>query len=104
MWLPYMVRPGVASCRARGLTDLLQRPARIVVQLLLADQPVAVAVDDHVVRAQPPSRPCEVELDAYERRLARGHDRPLDGAVGDRLEMADGERDEVERALDAFDA
>src|SRR5207249_7982924 len=86
------------------LLHLLQPAARIVVELLLRDQPVAVAVDDHVGRAQPPPRAREVEMDAHERRLLAGHDGALDGAVGDRLQVADGERDELEHALDALDA
>src|SRR2546428_11457059 len=112
MWLPCMVTRTVASRDGRPAAGLpLRRPvqslqltARIVVELLLRDEPVAVAVDAHVLRAQPLPRAREVEVDAHERRLAAGHDGPLDRAVRDRLQVADGQADELERALHALDA
>src|SRR5689334_5647904 len=49
------------------VTKSLQRPARVVVQLLAGDQAVAIAVEHHIRRAQALRALSPVELHAHER-------------------------------------
>src|SRR4030095_16384226 len=87
-----------------ALRNRFKPAARVVVDLLLADQAVAVAVDDDVVRAQPLRLARPIEMDAYERRRPAADDGERYGPIDHVLETAHREGDELERALDAFDA
>src|ERR1700742_1855484 len=83
--------------------ESLQRPARVVVELLAGDPAVAIAVDHHVRRAQAVCTRGPVELHGHERRVRAGRDGMLHRRIADGLAGTDGERDELERALDTVD-
>jgi Sigma-70, region 4 len=99
-----VLRDTSTSDLALNRPQSLQRPARVVVQLLAGDQAVAIAVDHHVRRAQAFGTRRPVELHAHEGRVRARRDGVLHRLVADVRAGTDGKCDELERALDAVDA
>jgi hypothetical protein len=90
-----------------GYVDYAGMPSRAELMERYAsvprDQAVVIRVAHDVAGTEPPRVDRPVELDRDERGVDAGHERRLDRRVADVLAAANGERDELERALDARD-
>ena len=100
-----MTLPAVSSGPSsdRSGAKLLEASAGVIVDLLLGDEPLPIAVENDVVGTQSLVLVIPVEVDANEGRSSIGQAGALDRLVTNRRAVLDRETDELEGLLDPFD-